>query len=89
MAALIASIVAIAVDILGDALIHSVDHPDIADKLVRGVRDALAAAHAAEADPEEIKRQRMAALAAGMAADRANAVQAMLRRKLAAPKPKV
>lgn len=83
---MIGTIVAIAADILGDALIHAVDHPDIAAKLVRGVRDALVEAHHAEADPEEIKRQRMTALAAGMAADRANAVQAMLRRKLAAPK---
>lgn len=83
---MIATIVAIAVDILGDALIHRVDHPDIADKLVRGVRDALAAAHAAEAEPEEVKRQRMTALAAGMAADRANAVQAMLRRKFGTSK---
>ncbi len=81
MDVVIGTIVALAADILGDALIHAVDHPDIAAKLVRGVRDALTEAHHADASPEEIKRQRMTALAAGMAADRANAVQAMLRRK--------
>lgn len=83
---MIGTIVAIAADILGDALIHAVDHPDIAAKLVRGVRDALVEAHHAEADPEEIKRQRMTALAAGLAAERANARQAAMRREMASKK---
>lgn len=82
---MITTIVALAADILGDVLIHYVDHPDLAAKLVKTVRESLMTAHDAEKDPEEIKRERMTALAAGLAAERSNARQAAIRRAMAKP----
>ncbi len=75
------AIVALAVDALSQALKYIVEHPEAAAKLVKSARSALSDAHDADALPEAQKVARMTAIASGLAAARANAVQEFQRRK--------
>ena len=79
------AIVALAADALGEAAKYAVKHPDVAWGVVKSVRAALTKGHAAEADREPMRTQRLTAIASGMAAARANAVQEAKRREARKP----
>ena len=71
---------AVAADLLGDALVYVAKNPVQAAKMIRAVRDALTGVKDAEALPEAQRRARLTAIASGMAAARASAVQAAKRK---------
>lgn len=90
---MIAAIVAIAVDVLGEAIAYAGTHPEVAIGLVRTVREALGEAKSIDdsagkdgsIQSADVRIARLTGLASGLAAARANAVQE-IRRKLQDPK---
>ncbi len=76
---LVTTILALAAEMLSEALRHSAEHPSFAGRLISAVHTGLTEAHGlsepSDFFPEVQRRARLTAIAAGMASARAVAVQ--------------